>query len=123
MLFSEPTSNTAWGKRSSRIGSTAPLRRRAQDWVHRNSSEAWIEGRPRAERALALLRKHYGSSVSYQFAVIHAQLGDKDRAFAELDNALAVKDPGLVGLKTDAFLDPIRDDARYRQLLGKLNFP
>lgn len=79
--------------------------------------------RPGAERAMTLLRKHYGSSVSYQFAVIHAQLGDKDRAFAELGNALAVKDPGLVGLKTDAFLDPIRDDPRYRQLLGKLNFP
>ena len=72
---------------------------------------------------MALLGKHYGSSVSYQFAVIHAQLADLDRAFAELDKALELKDPGLVGLKTDAFLDPIRDDPRYRQVLGKLNFP
>lgn len=76
-----------------------------------------------AERSIALLRKHYGPSVSYQYAVIHAQLGDVDGAFAELDKALAVKDPGLVGLKVDPFLDPIRADSRYRRLLGKLAFP
>ena len=76
-----------------------------------------------AERGMARLRELYGSSTTYQYAMIHAQLGDKDRAFAELDKALGVRDPGLVGLKTDAFLDPLRDDARYRQLVEKLGFP
>lgn len=76
-----------------------------------------------AERRMALLRATYGASTSYQFAAIHAQLGDKDRAFAELNNALMLKDPGLVGLKTDAFLDPIRDDPRYATLVRKLGFP
>lgn len=76
-----------------------------------------------AEAAMARLRAEYGASTTYQYAAIHAQLGDKDRAFAELDRALELKDPGLVGLRSDAFLDPIRDDPRYRELVGKLKFP
>ena len=76
-----------------------------------------------ATRRIARLRELYGSDTTYQYASIHAQLGDKDQAFAELDKALAVRDPGLVGLKTDAFLDPLRSDPRYHALVGKLGFP
>lgn len=76
-----------------------------------------------AQVEIAKLRELFGSSVSYQYALIHAQLGDKDRAFAELSNALAERDPGLFGLQTDPFLDPIRSDPRYAALVEKLNFP
>jgi serine/threonine-protein kinase len=76
-----------------------------------------------AEQGLARLKAAYGYGTSYQHAMIHAQLGDKNRAFAELDKALELKDPGLVGLRTDAFLDPIRNDPRYAALVRKLNFP
>lgn len=76
-----------------------------------------------AERGIARLRALYGPDTTYQYAMIHAQLGDRDRAFAELDKALAVRDPGLVGLKTDAFLDPLRGDPRFGRLIQKLGFP
>ena len=79
--------------------------------------------RSSAERGIARLRELYGSDTTYQYAMIHAQLGDRNRAFAELDHALAVRDPGLVGLKTDAFLDPLRSDPRFGRLVGKLGFP
>jgi tetratricopeptide (TPR) repeat protein len=79
--------------------------------------------RPGAERAIAQLREIYGASTSYQLATIHAQLADQDRAFAELDTAVAMKDPGLVGLRTDPFLDPLRNDPRYTALVRKLKFP
>ncbi|HET9335554.1 MAG TPA: hypothetical protein VFO12_04005 [Sphingomicrobium sp.] len=69
------------------------------------------------------MRELYGSSMAHQFAVIHAQLDDRDRAFAALDDALALRDPGLVGLKTDVFLDPVRDDPRYAALVRTLRFP
>ena len=75
------------------------------------------------QRLLNRLSEVYGPSANYQYAMIHAQLGDRDRAFAELQNALSVKDPGLINLKTDAFFDPLRDDPRYAELIGKLNFP
>jgi serine/threonine-protein kinase len=76
-----------------------------------------------AERLIGRLRQDYGDSTAYQYAMIYAQLGDKDRAFEQLDKALALRDPGLVGLKTDAFLDPLRKDPRYSELVRKLHFP
>ncbi|QIK95093.1 TIR domain-containing protein [Sphingomonas sp. HDW15A] len=79
--------------------------------------------RAAAARGIARLRELYGSDTTYQYAAIYAQLGDRDKAFAELDKAFAVRDPGLVGIKTDAFLDPLRSDRRYRQLVARLGFP
>ena len=76
-----------------------------------------------AERMLAQLKAQDGAVSSYQYAEIRAALGDKDLAFAELENALQAKDPGLVDLKVDAFLDPIRSDPRFAALLKRLNFP
>ncbi|RIX27427.1 TIR domain-containing protein [Sphingomonas edaphi] len=76
-----------------------------------------------AERAIARLTEAYGSAVAYQIAAINAQSGERDRAFARFDQALSLKDPGLVGLTTDPFLDPIRDDPRYAVLVQKLRFP
>ena len=84
---------------------------------------ARVNDRRGAERALAQLRAAYGDSTQYQYAVIYAQLGDTDRAFAALDKALALKDPGLVGLRTDAFLDSLRADPRFARLIARLRFP
>ena len=76
-----------------------------------------------AERTIVRMRQLHGVLGSYQYAEVYAQAGDKDRAFAELENAVAAKDPGLSSLKVDPFLDPIRGDPRYRALVRKLNFP
>jgi serine/threonine-protein kinase len=75
-----------------------------------------------ALRAISQLIEIHGATVAYQVAAIHAQLGDHDRAFAYLDEALTRKDPGLVGLKTDPFLDPIRTDPRYGPLAKRVGF-
>jgi hypothetical protein len=76
-----------------------------------------------AQRAIARIRQQYGAAASYQYAQLYAQLGDRDRAFAEFDYAIAAKDPGLTTLKSDPFLDPIRGDPRYAALLKRLKFP
>lgn len=76
-----------------------------------------------AERLTARIRDMVGEAASYQYAEIQAQAGNVDAAFAELDNAVRVKDTGLLSLKLDPFLDPIRDDPRYAALLKRLNFP
>jgi len=76
-----------------------------------------------AERIMSQMRRQHGSAVSSQYAAIQAQLGQMDRAFAELDNALVAKDSGLIYLKSDPFFDPIRGDPRYAALLRKLHFP
>jgi tetratricopeptide (TPR) repeat protein len=64
-----------------------------------------------------------GDAGSYQYGVIDAQLGDKDRAFSSLDHAFAIKDGGMLSIRTDPWLDPIRSDPRFAALLQKMNFP
>jgi tetratricopeptide (TPR) repeat protein len=79
--------------------------------------------RVKAEQTIVWAKQHFGATASYQYGQIYAQLGDADRAFAEFDNGIAAKDTGLVYLKVDPFLDPIRNDRRYAALLRRLNFP
>ena len=76
-----------------------------------------------AEKLVGRMRDLIGDSANYQYAEIYAQAHESDRAFAELENALRVKDAGLLTLKIDPFLDPIRGDPRYAALLRRLNFP
>jgi tetratricopeptide (TPR) repeat protein len=75
------------------------------------------------ERLIGHMRELFGANASYQYAQYYAQAGDANRAFDELDNAVRVKDPGLLSLKCDPFLDPIVRDPRYSALLKRLNFP
>ena len=76
-----------------------------------------------ATTRIARLQQSDGDTASYQYGQIHAQLGETDRAFAALDKAVEVKDPGLIGLKKDPVLDPIRPDPRFAALLKRLKFP
>lgn len=55
-----------------------------------------------------------------QQADIHAQLGDIEQAIRCLNVALSYRDPGFAQLLVDPFLDPIRDDPRFIQILEKL---
>ena len=76
-----------------------------------------------AERIAGQMKAQFGAADSYQLAQVRTQLGQKDQAFAELNNGFAARDPGLMYLKMDPLLDPIRGDPRYAALVSKLNFP
>ena len=76
-----------------------------------------------SDRALARMQRLLGDAFSYQYAVIHAQRGEKDLAFKEFDRSVELRDPGLIFLPTDPFLDPLRSDPRFKSLIRKLNFP
>jgi tetratricopeptide (TPR) repeat protein len=97
------------------------------DDLLRIASEAILaartNGRAGANTRIASLRQMAGEAASYQYGQIFAQLGETDRAFAALDKAVEVKDPGLIGLKKDPVLDPIRPDPRFAALLKRLKFP
>jgi len=54
-------------------------------------------------------------------AALHAQTGDKDRAFALLDKAYAERDWSLRDLKVSPVWDPLRSDPRFSRLLKRVN--
>jgi TolB-like protein len=55
----------------------------------------------------------------YEIALVYAGLGDKDRAFHWLDAAYQAHDVGLVYLKVDPCLNPLRSDPRFAVLLQR----
>ena len=69
------------------------------------------------------LRQSIGDAASYQYAEIHAALGNVDQAFAALDRAWQFKDSGLLVLKVDPVLDPIRRDPRFAALIETIGYP
>lgn len=58
----------------------------------------------------------------YEVAGVHAQLGDKDRAFEWLDKAYRSRSC-MYWLRQDPRFDSIRSDPRFQELLTKINFP
>ncbi len=56
-------------------------------------------------------------------ASIYAALGDKDKAFAELEKSFEDKDCFLPRIKLDPFMNPLRDDPRFKDLLKRMNLP
>lgn len=53
----------------------------------------------------------------YEIALIYAGLGDRNDAFQWLENAYRAHDVGLVYLKVDPCLDPLRSDPRLDELM------
>lgn len=97
------------------------------DNIYRLTGDAILSARTgdaaRASRNLAQVQEIFGDSAAYQQAEIYAQLGQADRAFAALERSLEVRDPGLLALPRDPFLDPLRSDGRFPALLKKLGWP
>jgi serine/threonine-protein kinase len=59
----------------------------------------------------------------YHAAVLHAGLGEKDKAFEDLDRAARERSTMLVYLKKDPRLEPLRSDPRFQELLRRVHFP
>ena len=56
----------------------------------------------------------------YEIALVYAGLGRKQDAFKWLEEAYTVHDVGLVYLKVDPCLDPLRSDPRFADLLHRV---
>ena len=57
---------------------------------------------------------------NYWIAIAHAAMGDKDGAFAELEKAYKNRDWFLQRLKVDPFMDPLRDDPRFDDMVKRI---
>jgi TolB-like protein/DNA-binding winged helix-turn-helix (wHTH) protein/Tfp pilus assembly protein PilF len=56
-------------------------------------------------------------------AAAYAQLGEKDRAFQWLGRAYQNRDYFMTFIKTEPFMDPLRDDPRFEDMLRRVGFP
>jgi serine/threonine protein kinase/tetratricopeptide (TPR) repeat protein len=59
----------------------------------------------------------------YFLATFFAELGEKDKAFAMLNEAIETKDQHTGQMKVDPYMNPLRDDPRFREVLKKAGFP
>ena len=81
--------------------------------------------RREAEKVLQTLSDRAKRSYVSPFdvALIYTALGEKDKAFALLDKALAERSTFLVYSKWEPRLDPLRSDPRFKQLLKQIGLP
>ncbi len=75
-----------------------------------------------ADAAMAQLRARFGDNGLYQQAQILAQWGRKADALKALEQAFAAGDSGLVLLRNDPLLKPVRSDPRFKRILSRLGF-
>ena len=61
--------------------------------------------------------------TAYNMAGFYAEVGDKDRAFAALNEAVDKADQFIRFMKIDPFMKPPRDDPRFQQVLKRVGFP
>jgi eukaryotic-like serine/threonine-protein kinase len=89
-------------------------------------ADAIAGNRAEANRILAKLKSSVGSGrvPSGSIAILYGALGERDEAFAWLDKAYEERDPQLTYLKVRGRrFDPLRSDARFDELLRRMNFP
>jgi TolB-like protein/Tfp pilus assembly protein PilF len=58
----------------------------------------------------------------YEIALVYAGLGEKREAFRWLEDSYRAHDVGLVYLKVDPCLDPLRSDPRFDDLMKRIGF-
>jgi serine/threonine-protein kinase len=76
-----------------------------------------------AEAMLTKQRAALGDLSAYQFAGIYAQWGNAAKSHEWLATAVRLRDSGLTWLKTDPFLDPVRNEPWFKAIERELKFP
>jgi non-specific serine/threonine protein kinase len=75
-----------------------------------------------SDEALAKL-KSLGEQWSHQIAMVHAQRGEFDEAFAALERSYELRDAGLPNTNFSPLLKPLKSDPRWAPFLEKIGLP
>ena len=75
-----------------------------------------------ARKTITKLEQHVEKNGvgRYEIALVYAGLGNKQQAFRWLEEAYAAHDVGLLYLKIDPCLDPLRSDPRFDDLVRRV---
>jgi TolB-like protein/DNA-binding winged helix-turn-helix (wHTH) protein/tetratricopeptide (TPR) repeat protein len=85
-----------------------------------------VAGKPAEARAIlqALEQRSRQRYIApFLMAWVHAGLGQRDAAFARLEEAYRQGSPGLLHIKADPALASLQTDPRFRHLLLRMNLP
>ena len=76
----------------------------------------------RPERSISQLEEHVRKDGvgRYEIALVYAGLGKKQEALKWLEESYHAHDVGLVYLKIDPCLDPLRSDPRFDDLVRRV---
>jgi hypothetical protein len=64
-----------------------------------------------------------GDAAAYQYAQIYTQWGERNTALEWLEKAMRLHDPGMLHLKVDPLMDPLRKEPRFQSVLRDMQFP
>ncbi|KQM85662.1 hypothetical protein ASE70_17670 [Sphingomonas sp. Leaf22] len=96
------------------------------DDMFRNVGEAVLAAR-RGDRATSDAELREALKVADDQAIVigavHAQRGERDKAMAIIENALAQRSPDIPAIKADPMFAPLRSLPRFQQILAQLNLP
>jgi TolB-like protein len=76
-----------------------------------------------ASGQLTLLHATLGDTGAVQYAEVYAQWGQPDQAMTWLRKAEELRDPGLLSLRVDWMLDPLRAMSAFEALARRLGLP
>ena len=86
---------------------------------------AMAEHKSEARKGLAELQalsdKRY--IPKYSLAIIYFALGDKEKAFLNLEKAFADREDALLHLKTEPMFDSLHSDPRFKDLVRRVGLP
>jgi tetratricopeptide (TPR) repeat protein len=64
-----------------------------------------------------------GREAAYNLAATHAVLGEKKEALDNLQSSYQKREPEMLSIRIDPWLDNLHDEARYREILAKIGLP
>jgi hypothetical protein len=75
-----------------------------------------------ARKTISKLEEHVRRNGvgRYEIALVYTGLGKKQDAFKWLEESFSARDVGLVYLKIDPCLDPLRSDPRFDDLVRRV---
>jgi tetratricopeptide (TPR) repeat protein len=99
------------------------------DWLPQAGVATALARSGERDRALEILedlrRRSEEEGVIFPavLAVVYTTLGDLDNAFAQLEEAIRVRDPRLFDIIVHPMLDDLHSDPRYHDLMQRVGLP
>jgi DNA-binding SARP family transcriptional activator/TolB-like protein/Tfp pilus assembly protein PilF len=100
-----------------------------RSWIPNLAGEGYVYAQlGRRQEAMAVLAQLDSISrtqyvTAYAVALVHTALGDRDKAFAWLDQAVKERTHWVLWLNRDRRWDPIRNDTRFQELTRRVHLP